>query len=72
MGIPGKPIYSREDRVKFRFNGQIFEGAISIVDSFGTMEQNQEPSYDIEVCSSTRTCLYKHIPESDIWEHAKE
>ena len=60
-----KPIYKNRERVKFRCNGQILEGVIGIVDTYGTMEQNKEPSYDIEV-GGTDFTLYKHIPESDI------
>lgn len=60
-----KPIYKHREHVKFRCNGQILEGIIGIVDAYGTMEQNKEPSYDIEV-GGTDFILYKHIPESDI------
>ena len=64
-GILGKPIYKHRDCVKFLFNGKILEGIIGIVDSYGTMEQNEEPSYDIEV-GVEEFVLYKHIPESEI------
>lgn len=40
------------------------EGIIGIVDSYGTMEQKEEPSYDIEV--GEEVVLYKHILESEI------
>ena len=60
-----KPIHKKRERVKFRYNGQILEGVIGIVDTYGTMEQKKEPSYDIEV-GGTDFALYKHIPESDI------
>ena len=40
-GILGKPIYKHRDCVKFLFNGKILEGIIGIVDSYGTMEQNE-------------------------------
>lgn len=39
IGRVGKPIYGKDDFVKFRYNGKILEGAIVIVDSYGTMEQ---------------------------------
>lgn len=64
-GILGKPIYEHRDYVRFRFNGKILAGVIGIIDSYGTMEQNEEPSYDIEVGGEEFT-LYKHIPESQI------
>ena len=66
-----KPIYKHRECVKFKCNGQILEGVIGIVDAYGTMEQNKEPSYDIEVGGANFT-LYKHIPESDILGKAEE
>lgn len=65
IGRVGKPIYGKDDFVKFRYNGKILEGAIVIVDSYGTMEQKQEPSYDIKV-GKVDFMLYKHIRESQI------
>lgn len=59
------PIYKYGDFVRFLCNGEILEGTIRIVDSYGTMEQNEEPSYDIEV-GGEENILYKHIPESQI------
>lgn len=64
-GILGRPIYKHKDCVRFLFNGKILEGIIGIVDSYGTMEQKREPSYDIEV-GGEEIVLYKHIPESEI------
>lgn len=64
-GTLGKPIYKYMDCVRFSYNGKILEGIIGIVDSYGTMEQNKEPSYDIEVGGEECT-LYKHILESEI------
>lgn len=66
-----KPIHKKRERVKFRCNGQILEGVIGIVDTYGTMEQKKEPSYDIEVGGADFT-LYKHIPESDILGKTEE
>mgnify|MGYP003445508316 CR=1 FL=1 len=43
----GKPKYKREDNVAFMFNGVEKCGVIYIVDSYGTFEQHEEPSYDI-------------------------
>lgn len=37
---------------------------IQIVDAYGTIEQEDEPSYDI--CVEEENCLYKHIREPDI------
>lgn len=39
-------------------------GMIQIVDAYGTIEQEDEPSYDI--CVEEENCLYKHIRETDI------
>lgn len=61
-GTLGKPIYNHGDFVRFSFAGQIIEG---VIDAYGTMEQNEEPSYDIKVGGENFT-LYKHIPESQI------
>lgn len=44
-GILGEPIYKHRDCVRFLFNGKILEGIIGIVDSYGTMEQKEEPCY---------------------------
>ena len=60
----GKPKYTYKQRVKFKFNKKELVGSVEIIDSYGTCEQNQEPSYDIYVeCNNT---LYKHIRESEI------
>lgn len=37
---------------------------IQIVDVYGTIEQEDEPSYGI--CVEEENCLYKHIRETDI------
>lgn len=50
--------------MRFLFNGKILEGIIGIVDAYGTMEQKEEPFYDIEV--GEEVVLYKHIQESEI------
>lgn len=65
IGRVGKPIYGKDDFVKFRYDGQVLEGVIAIVDSYGTMEQKEEPSYDIKVGKMDFT-LHKHIRESQI------
>lgn len=64
-GTVGKPIYSHRDYVEFIYQGQTLEGVIAIIDSYGTIEQAEEPSYDIEVGGEDFS-LYKHIRESDI------
>ena len=47
------PKYNREDKVRFRFprrdTVEEHVGVIVVVDVYGTMEQNEEPSYDIQV-----------------------
>lgn len=65
QGIPGKPVFDYGDCVKFSYEGQVIQGVIEIIDGYGTMEQNKEPSYDIKVVGE-KNSLYKHIPESDI------
>lgn len=67
----GQPKYSAEDSVRFHLldskrNHLFKDGTIRIVDAFGTIEQQEEPSYDIEVIENDEVCLYKHIRESDI------
>ena len=64
--ILGEPKYTYKDIVRFSFKDKIKEGKISIIDAYGTFEQNEEPSYDIYV--EEENCLYKHICESDIIE----
>ena len=68
-----KPKYKENDRVKFKLiykdKEQILTGFIAIIDTYGTFEQNEEPSYDILVDSfidTNGTCLVKHIRESSI------
>ena len=66
----GKPKYKREDNVTFIFNGVEKSGVIYIVDSYGTFEQNEEPSYDIY--SPLENCLFKHVRESEVLGEIKE
>ena len=58
------PKYKIGQMVMFRNSGEIEIGKISIVDIFGTIEQNEEPSYDIE--DGSKNVLYKHIRQSNI------
>ena len=66
----GKPKYHVGDLVEFNFNGNTLTGLIAIVEAYGTLEQNKEPSYDIEGISEVNgkrePCLYKHCTESNI------
>lgn len=68
----GKPQYTYNDVVRFRFNkGLELVGKIVVVDAYGTFFQTEEPSYDISVSVGER-CLYKHVPESWVIELVKE
>lgn len=64
----GKPKYERYDIVRFKFAQEEYEGYIDIVDSYGTFEQNEEPSYDIMVEKGNQPGLYKHCRESRVIE----
>ena len=70
VGKPGKPVLKVDDAVGFymNFNGdeKFYTGKVAIVDSYGTFEQNEEPSYDIfvEDFNSDGGALVKHIRES--------
>lgn len=59
----GKPKYKVGDRVRFECNGELVDGNVYIVDSFGTWEDPSDVSYDI---MSDQDCLYKHIREDYI------
>ena len=58
----GKPVYTYGENVVFYVGDLLKTGEIFIVDSYGTFEQNKEPSYDVFVLDDN--CLYKHIRES--------
>ncbi len=62
--VPGRPRYHRDEMVRIKWDDAEKVGKVFIVDAFGTMDQNEEPSYDILV--EEDNCLYKHICESDI------
>lgn len=68
----GVPKYKRGDCVLFNFprmdTVEQHVGIITVVDAYGTMEQNEEPSYDIRI--SEDQALYKHVRES--WIVRKE
>ena len=61
----GKPKYKHGDIVMFNWNDEEKIGYIYIVDSYGTFEQNEEPSYDVMV--EKEECLYKHCRESSLF-----
>lgn len=64
--ILAAPKYKRGDKVVFvTSKNEQYEGYIEIVDSNGTFEQSEEPSYDIFVQGSPG-CLFKHIRESKV------
>ena len=66
----GKPKYHLGESVRFRVinsgDTKNKDGIIRIVDAFGTVEQQEEPSYDIEIIENEEVCLCKHIRESNI------
>ena len=59
----GNPKYKVGDRVRFEFNGELVDGKVYIVDTFGTWEDPSDVSYDV---MSDQDCLYKHIREDYI------
>ncbi len=67
-GIPciGHPKYQWRNRVRFVFEDWELEGIIQVVDAWGTIEQDEEPSYDI-LCEE-ENCVYQHVLESEIIE----
>lgn len=66
----GKPIFKQGDLVTFGFEieGEIqnINGVIYVVDALGTVEQQEEPSYDIEAFFRGEIMLFKHIRESEV------
>ena len=65
--IIGNPLYKRYDTVSFDLDGKTYTGTVYIVDAYGTIEQNEEPSYDVLVedfRDSGKPCLVKHLRES--------
>ena len=64
----GEAKFKREDMVTFEIdmNGTVqkIDGVIYIVDAYGTSEQKEEPSYDIEAFYNGEVMLFKHIRES--------
>ena len=59
----GEPKYKRGQFVRFEFDGEIMEGTIEIIDTYGTWADSSDVSYDI---LGTNDCLYEHIRENYI------
>ena len=68
----GKPKYKAGEEVCFvwgKDKNQEAKGRISIIDAYGTWEQQKEVSYDILGSKSeepNKRILFKHIKESEI------
>lgn len=58
----GHPKYKIDDKVKFKYQNNIYEGEVFIIDAYGVFENSDDVHYDI----MTKDCLYKHIIETDI------
>ncbi len=74
-GTLGKPQCKCGDLVGFylkpygKDEEKFYKGTVEIVDSYGTFEQNEEPSYDILVEDFEGTpTLVKHVRESDCYD----
>ena len=53
----GEPKYKRGQFVRFEFDGELMEGTIEIIDTYGTWADPSDVSYDI---LGTNDCLYKN------------
>ncbi len=66
----GKSIFKQEDQVTFTaiIDGKEkrLDGVVYVVDIYGTDEQCEEPSYDIQALYEGDIVLFKHIPESRV------
>ena len=62
--VLGRPRFRHGEYVVFKWRESEKCGKVSVVDPFGTFEQNEEPSYDVYI--EEENCLYKHIVESDV------
>ena len=77
-GTIGKPVLNYGDKAGFYITideKEIFcIGTVEIIDSYGTFEQNEEPSYDIMVenFNGGEPCLVKHLRESSCYKIQKE
>ena len=68
----GEPRFKQQDRVTFDFQMddglRKIDGVIYVVDAYGTCDQTEEPSYDIEAFYEGEVMLFKHIRESQVTE----
>jgi ribosomal protein L21E len=64
IAMVGYPKYKVGDIVKFKIDDEVKEGAVYIVDKYGTFENCMDVSYDIMV--QKENTLYKHISEIGI------
>lgn len=66
----GQPKFKQPDLVSFNFEiegeMQRIDGVIYVVDPNGTIEQQEEPSYDIEAFYRGQIVLFKHVRESEV------
>lgn len=60
----GKPKFKLGENVEFKFNNDIKEGSILVVDKYGTFEDKSDVSYDIFV--EHENMIYKHINQKYI------
>jgi hypothetical protein len=73
----GQPKYKCGQKVKLiiktQMESEYIVGIIGIVDSYGSLEVLDEPSYDIwGLADSGELCLYKHVAERDVLPLDKE
>ena len=61
--MKGNPKFKYEEKVKFKFNDEIKEGTIYIIDRYGTWDNPSDVSYDIISTYNGKECLFKHITE---------
>ena len=59
----GNPKYKIGQNVRFELDGEIVEGNIMIIDTYGTWSDPSDVSYDV---LGTNDCMYKHIREDYI------
>ncbi len=66
--VAGEPLYSEGQQVVFGYNGEEHMGTIDIVNTFGIMDDREQPYYDILVQEHGTSVLYKRIAETDVME----
>ena len=59
----GNPKYKIGQKVRFELDGEIVEGNIVIIDTYGRWSDSSDVSYDV---LGVNDCLYKHIREDCI------